>query len=259
MTPSQESHTEFNSLMTAGVLYNNSGEHEEALKRRFEAYKLAEPSSMAAGHAARDIAHSFMRLADDGEVFSVPNSEEIVPQNQTLAMAYAEHAVRVHGTTAREQRGDPLVLREYRASAGLLGTLCLQQAIDSERNGTYNIEAIYQASTYLGEAVRPPEDQYTVNFSGRHAVQAALYHPRHGVRRELHQARKLARHSEASDMPHHNPTLTPKERRAARHKAGLRVLAATAINAISPMPILDRTPNQGPRRKLALWLARKVI
>jgi hypothetical protein len=249
----------FEIYMDAGVQANNAGLHTEALDMRFAAYAAAD-GDIEAGRAARDIGHSFAALSDDGEHFVSGNLSNgtITEQNAALAGAYADHALWLHGQ-ARKSR-EPGAEREYRASAGYVGTMALRRAIAAEQDGRLDIKAINGARQYLAEAAAGSEDdQYTINFAGRYASAISLYESGVRGRSLARKAWRLAKQSESSELPHSTPNLSAIERKKAQWKAKSRAAGAFVVGL--PGMSIQAAPEGTPKRlrSMALKLADRLI
>ncbi len=239
----------FEIYMAAGVEANNAGRHAEALESRFHALTVA-GGSVEAGRAARDIGHSFAALGDDGEYFVDGNLSNgvIASENAVLTEAYADHAVWLHKKAVEDRLPD--AEREYRASAGYVGTMALKRAIASEKNGALNATAAEEAKHYLGEAVSGAEDdQYTINFIGRRAIAAGLYENGSYGRQLARTAWKLGKQSEAPELPHSTPNLSEANRKKARQVALVRAAGAFVVG-LPGMSASSSSAFQGKASKL---------
>lgn len=246
---------DFEELMTKGVGEHQAGRYEAALEPRLEAYAHAEPGSIEAGRAARDLAATFDRLGPDK-----PHGG--CQSNRIMAAAYAEHAYRIHrrlaGNTNVET--DPQAVHELTPSALYMAIVAARQALHrgvrrqfqdpsdpslSKQNLRQEALRFAREARQLGSnlfGINGRWHQYDLNVSGRIAGLEGLWgDATQGLMLAI-EAQRLALLSETPALLGATEQTTPEVEARAQRKAMVRAKAAMAVArmGLGPLKILSR-------------------
>ncbi len=216
-------------LLVDGDAYYRERQYELAKEARLRAFTLAGDGSSVQAHAASGLAASLDRLGEHSD-----------------ALFYAQSAVQIHDRLRWTDGAE--AIREFRASSGVYGQLLLKQALFTERDTFINWNVVDRARDHLADAINgPDDDQYTINFVGRHAILLAMYGKRSEARAAAKRAWQLGKVSELPDHPYSNRDLIDKQRNTARRRAMGRAAAAYALNVLAPKPYQNEGPGGPPR------------